>query len=441
MSKNLFLKALTIGASALVLAACGNNDADDTDTDTDTGGDDEASAEEQITLRVAWWGSQRRHDGTVEVIELYEDQNPHVDIQYEFFDFDGYINKLNTLVASDDVWDVFQLGGNYPAYIDIIEPLNSFVEAGTIDTSNTNEKYLETTTDDEGNLVGISLGVNSYGIAYNPEMFEAAGIEEPSENWTWEEFEEKNMQLSEELGIFGTSILDDFLAGALIGIGPDANFFDPDDNTVLGFDDPSRLIDYIALRKRLVDAGAYPDPGAAAEVTDIENDFVVTGEAAMTWVATNQFTTLSDAAGVELKMANFPRRNEDDPYGLTLNSSQMFSIPTSSEHQEEAAKFISFFLNDEEANNILKGERGVPIMTNIREALEGEATEQETIVYDYIDYVGQQENEHLNTIEHPDTAEIRSQYELYLDQVIYGEITPEEAAQNIYDFANETITR
>src|SRR5690606_29222800 len=122
-------------------------------------------------------------------------------------------NKLNTLVASDDVWDIFQLGGNYPTYIEVIEPLNEMVENGTIDTDNTNESYLETTTDEEGNVVGVSLGVNSYGLAYNPDMFAEAGVEEPTENWTWEEFEEKNLQLNEALGIFGTSILDDFLAG------------------------------------------------------------------------------------------------------------------------------------------------------------------------------------------------------------------------------------
>ena len=195
------------------------------------------------------------------------------------------------------------------------------------------------------------------------------------------------------------------------------------------------------MRKELVDLGAYPDPGAAAEVSDIEGDFIVSGEAAMTWVATNQFPTLVDAAGRELKLASVPRRDHDDPFGLTLNSSQMFSIPTNSEHKEEAAKFINFFLNDDGANKILQGERGVPIMSVARDAVEVDASDAMVEVLDYIDYVGDNANPDLNNIENPNTPEIISQYELLLDQVIYDEITPEEAAQQIYDFAKSRVER
>ncbi|MDE1548821.1 extracellular solute-binding protein [Jeotgalibaca caeni] len=435
-------KFIFSSAAVLALAACGNGASTESGEDSvasDAASSAEGNNQDQIVLRMAWWGSQARHDATVEVIEMYEEENPNIDIQYEFFDMDGYITKLNTLVASDSIWDIFQLGGNYPAYIDNIQPLDSFIEDGTIDTSNTTEMFLDTTRDQNGNMVGLSLGVNSYGIAYDPAMFEQAGVEEPAENWTWAEYKDAALKVSEEFGVFGSSIMDDFLAGGTIGVGPDYNFFDKDDQTKLGFDDPGRLVDYIAMRKELVDKGAYPDPGAAAEVTDIEGDFVVTGEAAMTWVATNQFPTLASAAGKELKLTTLPRKDKDDPYGLTLNSSQMLSIPTSSEHQEEAAKFINFFVNDEEANQILNGERGVPIMSNIREMLEENASPELLEVFSYVDYVGEQHNEELNNIENPHTAEIRDQYELLLDQVIYDEITPEEAAQQIYDFAVETI--
>ena len=37
---------------------------------------------------------------------------------------------------------------------------------------------------------------------------------------------------------------------------------------------------------------SYTHLGASAEITNIENDFLVTGEAAMAWVAANQFPTM-----------------------------------------------------------------------------------------------------------------------------------------------------
>ena len=34
-------------------------------------------AQEEITLRISWWGSQERHDRTMAVIELFEERYPH----------------------------------------------------------------------------------------------------------------------------------------------------------------------------------------------------------------------------------------------------------------------------------------------------------------------------------------------------------------------------
>lgn len=161
------------------LIGCNNNSANQdnqenevvTDSEDAEVGDQE---EEKITLRMAWWGSQKRHDITAGVIELYEQQNTNVEIEYEFYDFDGYITKLNTLVAADDVWDLFQLGGNFPTYLDKILPINDFIASGVIDTSNTTEAFMQTTRFEDIQL-SLASGVNTYGIAYDPKMFADAG--------------------------------------------------------------------------------------------------------------------------------------------------------------------------------------------------------------------------------------------------------------------------
>ncbi|MBQ1490602.1 MAG: extracellular solute-binding protein, partial [Blautia sp.] len=108
------------------------------------------SAEEQVTLRMAWWGSQNRHDKTVAAIELYESLNPNINIEYEFYSFDDYFTKLKTLVASDEVWDIFQLGGNFPMYLDKIYPLDEFIESGVVDVSKISAANLQTTQQTDG---------------------------------------------------------------------------------------------------------------------------------------------------------------------------------------------------------------------------------------------------------------------------------------------------
>jgi len=440
----------------LSLAACAkdsgtNSNQDGTDqtstnnegtSNTSTGNTD-TDPNEKVTLRMAWWGSQTRHDRTVAVIELYESLNPNVDIEYEFFDFDGYFTKLNTLVASNNVWDIFQLGGNFPTYLEKIVTLDDYIANGTVDISNTTEGYLQTTKW-EGKQLALSSGVNSYGIAYDPALFQEAGVAEPTENWTWEDFKNACLTIHEKLGIYGSSKLDDFISGASMGIsqeGFEYNFF-ASTNDKLGFSDPSMLVDYLAMRKELVEAGAYPDPGAIAEIKDIEGDYLVTGDAAMTWVASNQLAALVNAAGREIKIVPAPRKTADGPSGTVIQSSQMLCISKDSKVPEEAAKFINFFINSEEANAILLGERGVPIMSNVRDMLQKDADDVTKLMYSYLDLVGSFETGgEVNVISPEQKTIIEDQYKLLIEQVIYGDKTPEDAANEIFNFANEQFTK
>jgi len=458
--KNKLVKSVLAAALAatMVLGGC-NQQTADTGADTGAGAEtaeaateeagadtgeeapeEAASTGDETVLRMAWWGSQTRHDATVAVIEMYEAANPGIKIEYEFYDSDGYWTKMNTLVASNDVWDIFQVGGNFPTYMDKIVTMDQFIADGLIDVSDTTEEYLKT-TQYNGEQIGVSSGVNTYGIAYDPAMFEEAGVAEPTENWTWDEWKDACIKIHEALGVFGSSKMGDkdFEPGATARVNQidiTKNFF-ATTNDALGYEDPSMLEGYFEMRKELVDMGAFPDPGALAEITDIETDFLVTGEAAMTWVASNQMAALEAAAGRDLKIVPIPRMTADGPAGLSVTSSQMLCVSQDSEVPEEAAKFINFFLNDEEANKVLMGERGVPVMGKVRDAVleVADATTQE--VYDFVALVGSFETGEINPISPEPTPIIRDQYYLLLEKVIYGEKTPAEAAQEIFDFATE----
>lgn len=366
MKRKKILALLMAAAMVVGLAACSGGG------DADKGGDDAQTTDdggEQTTLRIAWWGSQARHDATVEALNLYEESHPDIKFEFEYYSFDDYFTKLKTLVASDQVWDVFQLGGNFPEYMDKIHFLNEYVESGIVDTSDISDSYLKTTTDTEGNLIGLSLGVNTYGIAYDPAIFEEAGAELPTENWTWDDYNEAATKIHEELDIFGSSTFtpgSEFIAGCSVYVPQcgelgEYSFFNLAQDG-MGFDDPQMLTPYIQMRADMIKEGSYPDAGATAEVTNIENDFLVTGEAGMTWVAINQFPTIYDicaSEGRELKLAPLPRATEDGPSGIIPQSSQMFCVSEDSQYKEDAAEFINWFVNSEECNDILKAEIGI----------------------------------------------------------------------------------
>lgn len=437
------LMALTTAVvMAASLTACGGQKAE-TNTQMADSGKESAVSGEQITLRMAWWGSQTRHDATNKVIEMYEEQNPNVHIEAEFYDFDSYFTKLDTLVAADDVWDIFQMGGNFPKYINSIEPMDSYIEAGTIDVSDTTENFLATTRDNDGTQVGISIGTNTYGIAYDPAMFAEAGLAEPSDNWTWDEWKADCLAITEKLGIYGSSKMDNFIAGVTQRASQaekDGNFFKKT-NDGLEFTDTATFASYMQMIKDLTDAGSYPDAGAIKEIKDIEGDYLVTEDAAMTWVSSNQIASIVNAAGREIKIAPVPRITKDGSYGMGVQSSQQLCMAKSSKNKEEAAKFINYFVNDIEANKVLNGERGVPIMSKVRDVVMEQADDSSKMIYDFVDKIGNFPKEDCNVISPDPKTEIEDQYKLLIEKVQYGDVTPEDAARQLVEFAESKFTR
>ena len=112
--KKKIIAATMAAAMCVSLAACGGSSsstaassaaestASSTAESTASSTADAASAgDEEVDLRMAWWGSQDRHDRTIKAIELYESLHPNVKIEYEYYSFDDYFTKLKTLVASD----------------------------------------------------------------------------------------------------------------------------------------------------------------------------------------------------------------------------------------------------------------------------------------------------------------------------------------------------
>lgn len=457
MSAKRITAAVLAAVMTMSLTACGGNtssDSSNASADTSAEATTEATAEstaseetaaadgEQINLRMAWWGSQDRHDKTIAAIELYESLHPEVSIEYEYYSFDDYFTKLKTLVASDQVWDVFQLGGNFPMYMDKIQPLDEYIASGIVDVAEIGDANLKITQDTEGNQLGLSNGLNSYGIAYDPAMFEEAGVPEPTDDWTWDDYADACNKIHEATGLYGCSSLltSEFIAGCSVYIAQygevgEYGFFNLDLDG-MGFDDPQMLTPYIQMRADSIASGAYPDPGAASEITNIENDFIVTGEAAMTWVAANQFPTIYNVCleqGRELKLATLPRITSDGPSGAVIQSSQMLCVSQDSEQKEAAAAFISWFENDPDCNNILQGERGIPVNATVRETLSASATEGQQIMYDFIDKVSNFEMpEKINVLSPDGQDQVVDNYRNYIQQVVDGEITAAEAAEKTY---------
>jgi len=460
MRRNWLLRTISLVTSIVMLGGCGGNQqakpettSSETVVATSQGAESTAAAlgdalanGEAVTIRFAWWGSQNRHERTQKVCEMFMERYPNVTIIMEPYDFSGYFQKLSTLAGANDVWDVFQMGNGFAEFDNCIADLTPYIESSAIRTEDIEDAFIKV-TQYNGKQSGISLGTNAFTIIYNADMFAEAGLGEPTDNWTWEEYQSYAEALKEVTGEFGSSRLENFYGATIVGVPQyerGLNYFKAD-NSGLEISDTKYLEPYMQMIKEMTASGAYPDPGAIAEIgLDPSQDFVVTGEAAMTWLGSNQFVALTETASkngiTNLKLATIPRQTADGPSGLAIRSSQCISMSTNCNNTEVAAALIDFIVNDEEANKILAGERGVPISSKIREMLESQLTDAEVQIYAYIDKIGKSEDGQYVNLNEPASFEaIKERFNLSMEKAISGEYTITEAAQDVLDFSSQQL--
>lgn len=393
-------------------------------------------------LRIMWWGSQTRHDRTLAVLDMYTKETG-VRFEPEFYGFDDYISKLNILIAANDPPDLMQMGGNFPTYIDHIEFLNKYMDDGVIDISNTDQSFIGITTL-EGNTVGLSSGTNAPALAYDPELFKKAGAPMPHFKWTWDDFEKAALTIQKKLGILGVALTrnDEFwiLTTVVSQYDTGESLFLEPYRLELNYKNDKFLVDYLKMVERLTKAGAYPNAAQMAEIKDVEGNPLVRGEAAMAWVYSNQFVALSNAAGRPLKLVCLPRRKSNGPLSQTIMSSQMFCIARNSKNREGAAKFLSYWANSVEANLILKGERGVPIMRHVRDALAADLSDVEKEIYSYLTDLGREASTDI-VLDSPVQTQIRDIYIRLSEEVVFGRTTPEKAAKQFREEAEDVLKR
>jgi multiple sugar transport system substrate-binding protein len=450
MNRTFPLFLTLIMAFVLVLSACSAPAAPATETGQTTPADTTGAAAttgDQIQLRIAWWGSQDRHDRTIRVIELYEEQNPDVDIVFEFSGWDDHWTKMTTQAAGNNLPDIMQHDyARLEEWVSrgLIMPLDQFVEDGTLDFSDIPESAIEGGRIN-GQLYGLNLGNNAMTMVADVDLFEQAGVPLPDSDWTWAEFEQIVMQLHEELDIYGIGggLSNEQLWKALyLSLG---GWVYNEDGSALGYEDDEPFIEYIEMVKRLQDAGAIPS--RAQELADqgqsVEQQDIVTGEAAMGYMWSNQVVAVWNAAGEDRNFVLLPLpRPEGGAPSIYLKPSMFWSITSQARQPEEAARFLDFFTNNIEANEILLAERGVPISPEVRDSLSPLLGSAQQASFDYVAEV----TEDASPIPPADVAghaDVISNvyWPLALDPFLYGQISAEQAVQALREEANDVLAR
>ncbi|MCY8950913.1 ABC transporter substrate-binding protein [Bacillus atrophaeus] len=403
-------------------------------------GEEASGKKEDITLRIAWWGGQPRHDYTTKVIELYEKKNPHIHIEAEFANWDDYWKKLAPMSAAGQLPDVIQMDTAYLSQYGKkgqLEDLTPYTKDGTIDVSSIKQNKMSGGMLD-GKLYGFTLGVNVLSVIANDELLKKTGVAIDSENWTWSDYEKLAYQVQEKTGVYGSNGMhppDIFFPYYLRTKG---ERFYKEDGTGLAYQDDQLFVDYFERQVRLVNQKTSPTPDESAQIKGMEDDFIVKNKSAATWNYSNQYAAFAQLTDAPLSLYLPPEQMKEK--ALTLKPSMLFSVPKSSEHKKEAAKFIDFFINSEEANLLIKGERGVPVSDKVAEAIKPKLNEEETKIVEYVEAA----SKNISKADPPEpvgSAEVIKLLKDTSDQILYQKVTPEKAAKTFRKQANDILKR
>lgn len=382
--------------------------------------------DDKITLRIAWWGSQFRNEATIGVIKMYEQQHPNVHIEFEYSGFNEYWKKLAPSAAGNVLPDILQMDVSYLTQyssLDLLEDLSPYLRQGGIDTLDISESILSGGRLDD-KLYGISLGVNALSTFYDPEVFKANGIIPPPKSWTWADLDAIGEAIKGKGTYLGTYLTpEQFFSYYLRQQG--ASLFSKDGEG-LGYADDRLFTDYFGRMQRLArDKLIYAPDIWMFNIEHPAEDPFYKGQALLGWGYSNQFISTVERYGKPLVIAPMP--GPDLARGMFLKPSMFFSMAKSSKHKEEAAKFLDFFVNDVEANKLLKGERGVPVSSKVKEELKPFLEPEMIQVVEYIDWV-EQNSSPMDPPEPVLTSTVVSELRSLYDLLLFGQITPEAAA-------------
>ncbi len=406
------------------------------------GGAEAATAEAAATgdknLSIMWWGSDARHEATVKVLDMYTEKTG-IQFSPEYTGWDGFWQKLPVLAASNAMPDVLQMDA---AYIKQYAGNGQLADlSDLIDLSGyLSEAEIENYKID-GKLYGVPLSRNGQGLAYSKVRLAELGIDEPENGWTWDEYIEWARAAKEKCPegvypLYDCRNLYQYYQEYAESYGVPKTL----DGTDFNFDSEN-YIDYMTLYGDMVNEGIAPPAEQSIAFVELDpvNDTFLNGTCLTRSISVGSAAALAEMMGEDddLGYVCLPQGSESS--SGWVQSTVFFSIGANSPYKQEAADFISYFISDVDAGQVLKTVRGLPLSDEVYAAMEPNlnAFELKSMeLYNAITADGVKPCAYQDDVPSAFTSwgtEFKSQAEA----VMLGQTTPEKAAEYLTELGQE----
>lgn len=169
-------------------------------------------AADRPVIRLSGWAANPQETALLESL-IYQCslENPDFIIKYEPITGDFWAT-INTLVATGEEPDIYYMDiFQFPAFAEngVLLPLDDLMAS----TGTKREEFIPSLIDAftyEGVTYGIPKDFNTLGLFYNKDLFAAAGLEEPTDDWTWGDLKTAAVALSDPANnIYGLGVPND----------------------------------------------------------------------------------------------------------------------------------------------------------------------------------------------------------------------------------------
>lgn len=232
--KRMMAVSLVAAMGLTMLSACGNSSSGDSTA---------SSSGESSTLNVKIWDSTQL-EGIRQICDEWSAQSG-VDVQVEVVNWDNYWTLLEAGASGGQMPDVFWMhSNNSQRYMDakLLLDLNDYIDADeSIDMNNYYADIVELYTQDDGTHYAIPKDYDTVALWYNKDMFDAAGVEYPTNDWTWEDLYEAGKALTKD-GKYGMAMDTDLNQEGYYNIVYSyGGYIINDEQNESGWDDPKTI--------------------------------------------------------------------------------------------------------------------------------------------------------------------------------------------------------
>jgi multiple sugar transport system substrate-binding protein len=346
-----FSAALLGVTLVLTISACGGGNESGAASD---------SGQEKVTLSYAAWDVNQK-PVMEDLAKEFTRTHPNIAINVQLTPWADYWTKLKAAATGGAAPDAFWMNGpNFQLYASngVIRPIEE-----QVDTSVYPKPLVDLYTLD-GKLYGLPKDMDTIGVWYNKELFDAKKLDYPADDWTWADFQSAAATLTDPAkGVYGIgaplSSLQEYQYNTIAQAG---GYVISPDGKKSGYDDP-KTIAGLRFWTDLIKNKQSPDLKTMTDTTPLQ--LFEAGKTAMYWGGSWNVAEFSANAYTKDKVdvAPLPKGEKQ----ATIIHGVANVVSAKSEHPEQAWEFVKF-LGSKEAADILGKKGPLPAYTGTQDA-------------------------------------------------------------------------